>query len=227
MQSQTISNEEPSSIEIYQDIRDNHRFCKADVNGKILTLLTKNNISDLGLIETFVDRVMISDDLGFKKVIKTSLHREPMIHFSGLKIHLYFLQINTFLTTVYEHDSYYFYSEKVMLFYEACNELNLHLMRFEKPYFFLPDLQKYQAELFNDLIELIRSKSRKPEFKQQLRNRVLNSERMHTSIVEYVKGLFSICSSITVIRVDLAYLSIVDDSGSPHGQGISLAACRT
>lgn len=222
MQSQTISNEELSSREIYQDIRDNHRLCKAEVNGKILTLPTKSNISDLGLIETFVERVMSSDDLGYKKIIKTSLMRESMIHFSCLKLHLYFLQMNSFITTIYEHDSYYFYSEKVTLFYEVCNELNLHLRRFEKPYYFLADLQKYQAELFNDMIELIRRKSKSPEFKQLLRNRQLNSDRMHTSIVEYIHGLFSICSSITVIRVDLAYLSIVDDSGDLNGQGISL-----
>jgi len=95
MKNQTTSTHEPSSSQIYSDIGFNRKFCKVEINGSIIPYLAKDDLSLLSSIEIFVDKVINSDDLGYKKVIKTSINAEPRIHFSALGLYRYFNQINS------------------------------------------------------------------------------------------------------------------------------------
>jgi hypothetical protein len=114
---------------------------------------------------------------------------------------------------VYSYDDVYIYSENVTLFLECCKELELSPNQFNKPEFFYNANKRHEAELYNDLITLIRVKSKTETFRKKLSNRKSNSVRMQKRLTEYVKELFSVHSRLLVIRLDLGYYATADKDG--------------
>lgn len=210
-----------SQSEIYDSITEDLSRGQYVLEGKIYQFRTAANVPNLSLIERFVEKVISSDELGFNKAIKKRIEHTQEVTFKESKLSYYFKHINTFVSNVYQHEEYYIYSENVSLFLDACNALNLHLLRFFNPSYFHVDRNKYQSEIFNDLIEFIRAKSKTQEFKDKKRNRALNSDRMQSRLEKYVKGLFIYRSRQLVLRVDLGYATIQDERGF-HRQEISL-----
>lgn len=200
-----------SPSDIYSEIKDDSNTCHYKFNGKIRRHLDSSNGLSLGPIERFVDKVINSSLPGFNAIYKAIGNQGKIAEFRNTRLSIYFKSVDSFISTVYDHDIYYIYSEYIKLFYEACNELNLHLRRFVNHLFYLDDINKYEAELFNELIELIRFKSRLPKFKHAVARRERRAAQMFESIKSYVDSLFFNHSKLLVIRLDLGYLVEVDE----------------
>jgi len=204
---------ELSAKEIYKEIAKESSTYQAEIEGKKLLFHNASNVLSLNPIEKFVELIINSEDIGYKRTGKTIRNGKSIVEFKGLALKLYFKKIRSFILTVYSHESFYIYSEHVILFMEACKELQLSSDMFYDCNFYFEKFEKYEAELFNDLIILIRSKSRTEEFKKKVSNRKSNSTRMFKSITDYIEGLFAQRSRLLVIRIDLGYLVSVDGCG--------------
>lgn len=179
----------------------------------VYSIRGKANLFNLSLIESFVTQVLNSDEPGFRRVDKSYLDGRPLIKFMDTSLSHYFKMLNSLISTIYDHETYYIFSEEATLFLEVCNEINLHMKRFFRPTFIFYSTQRFEADIFNDLISLIRKTSISPTFKRQYRNSLTNAKRMKESIDRYVKGLFSVCSRLLVLRVDLTYQPEKDEDG--------------
>lgn len=195
--------------QIYKDIINNNKFTKVIADGKEILCLCKTNIYSLQRIESFVQEVIETEYLGFDMVIKNNYFNNRLsLHYKATSLGRYLDHLNFMIETVYEYNAYYIYSENVMLFNEACHKLKIKSRKFGKASEFFNDIKKSHAELFNDLIELIRLKSTSAQFKKRIRSRDWNYKRRHDSMTSYVNSLFSNYASMLVIRIDLAYPSI-------------------
>lgn len=96
----------------------------------------------------------------------------------------------------------YVFSPHVTLFFDCCKELNL-LTDFNDH--FDTDLFFLDCRKFNDLVELIRKEIASSKFKVILKRRIDRCKAMFEDLDIYVNCLFSICSRMLVLRVDLHY----------------------
>lgn len=179
----------------------------------IYSIRGKANLFNLSLIESFVAHVLKSDEPGFRRIDSKYLNGKPLIKFMDTSLSHYFKMLNSLISTIYDHETYYIFSEKATLFLEICNELDLYLKKFFKPTTLFYTTQRFEADIFNDLIFLIRKMSMSTRFKRQYQNILTSTKRMKESIDRYVKGLFSVCSRLLVLRVDLTYKPEKDDDG--------------
>lgn len=217
---------EVSSSDIYLEIKKQTSTCHYKSNGKIKQYLNSSNALSLGPIEKFVDRVINSDEAGFivnSNVIGIGRNSTLLIKTTFSR---FFKKMDSFISIIYDHDSYYIYSENIKLFHEACNELSLHERRFINPGFYLADLVKYEAELFNEVIELMRCKSKLPKFRYEVARRERRSSQMFDSIKTYVNSLFDVYSKLLVIRIDLSYVTELDEFRLETQQQTSLEQAK-
>lgn len=180
----------------------------------VYSIRGKANLLSLSNIESFVARVLNTDESGFRRVDKSYLDGRPIIMFMDTNLSIYFKSLNSFISTIYDHETYYISSEYATLFLEVCNDLNIYSRMFYKPTNYLESIEKYEGDLFNNLVDLIRGKWKSPSFKRQCQNNLTNAKRMKKSIDTYVKGLFSVCSRLLVLRIDLTYQPMKDDAGN-------------
>lgn len=97
-------------------------------------------------------------------------------------------------------------SEKVRAFFQAIEQLGFKDEPWSgKPSTYNPFLKKYEAELLNELIELIRSICQTKEFKSRSNSRVYNAGRNLKGCKVYLDKLFKKHSRLLVIRLDLGY----------------------
>jgi len=188
----------------------------------IYSIRGKANLLNLSVLESFVARVLNCDEAGFRRVDTSYLDGRPLIKFMDTSLSCYFKMLNSFISTIYDHDTYYIFSEHATLFLEVCNELDLHMKRFFKPTIPYYSTQNFEADIFNEIISLIRKTSKSPTFKRKYQNSLTNAKRMKSSIDGYVKGLFSVCSRLLVLRIDLTYRSTKDDAGQFIAPEVSL-----
>lgn len=210
---------EISSGEMYRSISKNSGTYQAEVNGKICTYHNTSDIFSLSPIEEFVKKVIYTKDAGYIRKEKSLRDDTIVINFTDTKLSLHFKAMNSFISTISRHEEFYLYSENISLFQESCKELDLSTDLFYKPGFYIGEIKKYEADLYNDLIESIRAKSETKEFKKRVSNRVTNANRMLKSINGYIDELFARYSRLLVLRIDLSYLVNINTStGLPMNQ---------
>lgn len=215
-----------SSDYIYTTLRKNSSFYHAEINGSIKCFRNSENVPALSMIENFVKKIIKSDDSGLHKVEKKAKDGQSIVTFQTSKWGNEYKALDAYITIIYEHETYYIYSENIRLFHEACNELQLHLIRFKDPNYFYSKINKYEGELFNDLINLIRAKSQTKEFKDRLRNRVAKSDQQFNEYKKYIEALFKKHSRLIVIRLDLSYLVSMDENTFETKQLVKLADAK-
>lgn len=199
--------------QIYKDIIQQAAIFKIKTDEKINTSINLNNTPNLSPIENFVGFIRSTNHIGY--IRKDILSKEGIqsVTFRADKLSFYFSHINSYIKTVYSYDDVYIYSENVTLFLECCKELKLSPKQFNKPEFLCNADMRYEAELYNDLITLIRIKSKTEQFKKKLSNRKSNAVRMQKRLTQYVKDLFAVHSRLLVIRLDLGYYATADKNG--------------
>ena len=121
---------------------------------------------------------------------------------------------NAFYDCVLENDLFYNYSENVQIFKDAYEEAGMHSMRLTDPSFYVPALELYEFEVFNQLISAIRHKCHSPCFNARVINRQREHNRNFREYSEYVNGLFSRWSRLLVVRIDLSYLVEHDEQNN-------------
>lgn len=210
---------ELSSGEIFRAISKNSSIYQAEVNGKICTYHNISDIASLSPIEEFVKKIIRTKEAGYIRKEKSLRDGTTAINFTDTKLSFHFKAINSFISTIQRHEEFYLYSENISLFQESCKELNLSANLFCKPGFYIYEIKKYEADLYNELIESIRAKSKTKEFKKKISNRITNANRMLKSINGYIDELFARYSRLLVLRIDLSYLVDINTStGLPMNQ---------
>ena len=125
MSNQSETKHDLSASQVYREIEDNQNLVQGEFDGKIITFKTKTTTSNLSSIERFVERVITTGETGFKKIQNGRSKDNPTFRFKASKLGNFFTAINSFITSLYQNEEYYIYSENVSLFLEGCNALNL------------------------------------------------------------------------------------------------------
>lgn len=176
-----------SDSEMYRAIDKD--FVEDDFDGEGTTLIGEMHGNLLPSIEAFVDDVASSDEVAFEwegnklKPLRFARYFKLM---PGL---------------IRQYDPRWTYSAKVQRFFKASEEL-LPLI-FRAPEIRLGD--RTEGEFFNDFIKDLRATCRSEEFKEELRQQSMRTNRRLKSVVKYVNKLFAQCSRILVVRIDFLY----------------------
>lgn len=205
-----------SSRKIYKSISNESRNHQLDVNGNIKAYYDNIDISSLNPIEYFIRKVTRTKESGYLRQEKSLRDGAVAINFKDTKLSIHFRAIKSYILTIHHYEAIYIFSEYVTIFQESCRELKLSADLFNKPGFYVDQVKKYEADLFNDLIESIRVKAKSKEFKKRVSNRDTNASRMLNSINGYVDELFRRHSRLLVIRLDLSYRNINASTGLPQ-----------
>ena len=206
MKPNTITNNEDlSSSDIYKYIETSSSIYNTKSNDEIISVYNDECYQVLERLEEFVAYVITSNDEYPNPDDEAPLNGKCMKNTTKSKICIFFNRINSFITTIYKHDAYYIYSENIRLFQEACNSLKLHPQCFTNPLDYNTSTKKYAYEIFNDLIKLIRCKSKTVEFSKRVTDRANYANRMFKKLKDYVDALFAKHSRLIVIRLDLSY----------------------
>lgn len=199
---------EISTDEIYNEIGNDSSIYQTELNGKVISCI--GNDGDyfylLKSIEKFIVKIISTDDLYFTKNVAPSNNSNFISTPTKSKLSSYFKLIPEFILTINELDPYYIYSENIRLFKEVCDELKLYPQSFNEPLDFNYSQNKYEYEIFNDLIKFIRNKSKTVEFSKRVTDRKNYASRITKKLKDYVNALFAKHSRLLVIRLDLSYL---------------------
>lgn len=163
------------------------------------TTLYKHFLHNLWEIESFIDLVTSSNNLGFIEV-------ESKFGTIGLKelapLSKYFSCVKTFAEQL---EFGYEYSLKVGLFLDCWVKLKLGEVFLNNPRL-LSTSGKKQFELFNDFVELIRTESKTPVFRKKISRAKEKFERRCRSADIYIDSILKNRSTrLLVLRLDLAY----------------------
>ena len=196
--------------EMYRWKAEDSIYNVSDIDGQITSVIDQANrdfIDGLISIEKFVDHVLQSDAPAFRLTEKLIEKEDFKISRNELeKFHLakYF----TSVIRMFEHYSPdYKYSPNVELFFKCCFEFGLGKEWFINPLDYttkrgIKPMRQY--ELYNDLLTLIRTESRKAEFDGKIYSRQYNANRNYRSAVAFLTKLFA--RRLLVLRVDFSYL---------------------
>lgn len=188
-----------SNSDMYRAIDFDANTSVVKVNGMDILVLGMDYENQRGRIDQFVTEIASCNELGF--IIIHSKFCQPTL--KQLPLGRYF----TFLSSFISYNlSNYEYSENVNLFFEACIELGLQYEQLTGDPFYQYDYcDKLEAELFNDLIMLIRTASQGKDFKDKSYSRVYNASRNFRDTKIYIDRLFNCRSRLLVIRLDFGY----------------------
>jgi hypothetical protein len=150
-------------------------------------------------IDNFVKMVVSTTTVGFL----ISRNENSAISLVELSAGRYFCRINYYLSLF---DEYHVYAEHIQLFHDACTNLGIVAgVLGTNPYLYYPKWDKTGAEIFNDMLQLIRQISDTIEFKKKVYARQYNGVRNYQSCLRYVDALFAGHSRFLVLRVDFGY----------------------
>ena len=165
----------------------------------------ENNFGDIRTIteiDEFAMKVISSVEPGFL----INRNEKGELDLIILELGNYYSRLNYYLG---QFDSNHVYSEHVKLFHDSCSALGIaYWSLVDDPRIFYPTCGKIGAELYNELLEKIRTVSRTTQFKQKLYARNYNSVRNYQSCVQYIDALFVRYSRLLVLRLDFSYLKM-------------------
>ncbi|MDP2780064.1 inovirus-type Gp2 protein [Devosia sp.] len=215
-------NHEFTSSEFYDELTNSLNSYYAKVNGKVATFRCDSEIYSLSLIEQFVKKIINSKKIGFIKNVEILKDRILKVTYSQTELGIYFKSINAFISVIRRYEEFYILSEYVNLFQDSSNKLILPTVIFRNPNDFIYKIEKYEADLYNELIESIRANSKAKEFKKIVSNRKTNSVRQQKSALKYIDTLFTQHLRLLVLRIDLGYLVNINTSSDTPGQNVTL-----
>ncbi|WP_114972239.1 YagK/YfjJ domain-containing protein [Rhodoferax ferrireducens] len=198
-------NDDDNSIDIsmhdmYNGIDADANMSEFEKDGQTVTVLGADYGNLRFEIEEFVSAIVSSKELGF-----TVVHcdgQRPTV--KPLALSKYFTGIKAFMGAYLPNCEF---SENVNVFFEACDAMGFdHEQLTCRPLSAYPHRRKIEAELFNDLIVLIRTTCKSKKFKDQAYSRVYNATRNFRSTQVYIDRLFKRHSRLMVMRLDLEYL---------------------
>jgi hypothetical protein len=201
------NNTELKIREIYNWIDDNSTYIETDSSGNTTSKIDDifhGYIVALIRIEELVAEILATDEPAF--VMQERLFERNDIKI--IKKRLLELALARHFKSVIKlferYTAYYKSSANVELFFDCCFKLELNKEHFNNPQANTSRQGKLAYELFNDLINLIRIKSREAEFRGVINDRENRANRNYKSAAEFVTGLF--VRRLLVLRVDFAYI---------------------
>jgi hypothetical protein len=175
-------------------------------------------------IEEFVAQVLSGDEPAFvftEWVVERNdlkIFRRKLLELPLANNFAYVIKLLEYYSAEYK------YSPHVHLFFQCCFKLELTKEWFSKPYAYTTkrgNKPKHQFELYNDLIDLIRTESRNAEFSGKISDRKFNSNRNFERAAAFITKLFS--RRLLVLRVDFAYLPEYANTVTPEEAKADLA----
>lgn len=186
--------------DIYQEMDTNNYMQEANINGKKILVIGSNYASPVVDIDKFIRKVIKTKDLAFDiKETKTGSFIAKEFPLAR-----YYKFIFAYQTC---HSDTYWYSEHVELFFKCMKSMGLWGYSLGKPNQISTNTGKLDAQIFNDLITLIREESRSSEFLFKLHQRIKNSHGNYISAKDYISALFEKHSRLLVVRVNPGYLA--------------------
>src|SRR4051794_12483014 len=140
-------------------------------------------------IEAFVEKVQVTEDVGFYKTA------------GGFKPSTFSASFKRMPSFFAQEESGWTYSLRVQQFFEAAKMLPA--MRFKVPE--VPCYGRTEGEVFNGFIQRLRELCRSSEFRDELRKQDYRSARRFGKLKKYVEKLFTLYSPLLVIRIELKY----------------------
>ncbi|MCV0437426.1 MAG: hypothetical protein K5880_02255 [Hydrogenophaga sp.] len=189
--------------DFYISLQEDHHVEKSTVNEKnrIIIHESRHPISALSTIESFVDEINQSNSVAFddsSTIIKTAPAR-------GNRLEGYYWKINECLDAYSER---FVYSPKVEAFYQACEKIGIdpRFMSFGKSTeVCLPDGKTTNAQVFNELIKVIRSICHSNSYQRKLQGHQRNALRRKAKVLTWESELFRWRSRHLVISLTLSY----------------------
>lgn len=197
MDKQLLSDDDQSQKEMFKLIDYDLHVDEELGKDTHLRNIHPNSMTTLWPIHDFVERVIKTNQPGFEIQKKG----DRAVGIKPLPLAFYFKSINRFWRKYQENIALY---GLVGLFFECCVEVGLvgdHTTRPNQ----LHSLGKIEAEVFNDLLELMRTKAKSRKYRQLMAKLDRNVRRNFKSMMKYIDALFDEYSKLLVLRIDLGY----------------------
>ena len=190
-----------------QGAREMYRCIDIDINttglegSDVVVILGEYYPLSLWDVHEFVRKVISSKKLAFE------IHRykvgKPRI--DALPLAIFAKYLRPYIARLPHGVKPYGY---VGLFYDCCRELDLIFDPIPNLWALHRD-GKYGAEVFNDLLLLIKEKSNSPKYKKLARDLARKVNNNFKSMKRYVDDLFKVHNRLLVLRIDFGYLKSV------------------
>ena len=190
---------------IYQWLREESNYLPVGKDEWLPDYQLNNLLDVLLSIENFVFDVLKSNKPAFSlKIIKLDrndihIEREIVVEHALAQ---YFRKVIDWYAA---YNPSYQYSPHAQIFFSSCAALPLHREYFIRPnqQTAIPGIRAF--ELFNEFIEVIRTKARSPDFRRIQYDLKYNASRIYRDAERYVRCLFRKHAKLLVIRIDLSY----------------------
>lgn len=150
-------------------------------------------------IDSFARLVASSNEQGFAILLAAN----GGIHLQALPLAQYLPKVTYYLG---QFDDCHAYSDYVQLFRDACANLGIQDLALDSnPHAFYPSLGQCSAEIFNDLLDEMRTLARSLEFKKRAYDRQYGAVRNYQSCARYIDALFARHARLLVLRLDFGY----------------------
>ena len=190
--------EEKDTIEMHQRIDADNNLMKVNLNGTKVMVASSSFASPLIDIDRFVSKVINTD----KPAFRITKNENGAVSSEALALSKYYDIILRYQAC---HSEKYWYSEYVELFFRCCKKLGIWGYPFGKPNNTTLGLSKADGEIFNSLLDMIRSESRTASFQHRLSQRIKNCDNNYQSAQIYINKLSEKYSKLMVVRVDPGY----------------------
>jgi len=190
--------EDQESVSTHHGIDVDNNLMKVNLNGTKVLIASSSFASPLVDIDRFVRKVINTD----KPAFRITKNERGSVSSDALALSKYY---HTVLRYQACHSEKYWYSEYVELFFRCCKSMGIWGYPFGKPNSTTLGLSKTDGEIFNDLLETIRSESRSASFQHRLSQRIKNCDSNYQSAHIYINKLFEKYSKLMVVRVDPGY----------------------
>lgn len=197
--------------------------CMSEDFGYVLVENTQKNheydfpIANLSTIHNFVEKVLSSSETGFE-IEKSVSNQIAKIRPTRLS---YFYRFMFYRHATYPR--YFQASELVRLFYRVVGKREFLLEEYDKEH--LPSYQakdpdhperpeKIGADVYNELINALRTASTNSEFRKPVQVRAQAAGKNFDSAVSYVDQLFSKHKSLQIVRLDCSVPAVNGDEAT-------------
>lgn len=181
--------------DIHQRMDRNNCTYEINTNGTKKIIIGSKYSSPLVDIDKFVHKVLSTKDLAFEINIRLN----SVFEVKKLALAKYYDCIIAYQSC---YSDVYWYSEHVELFFRCVKSMGLWGYPLAKPHLDSTMSGKPDAQIFNDLINLIRIEAKKTDFKCKLQRRINNSLGNYLSAEAYIAALFEKNSKLLVLRLD-------------------------
>lgn len=198
-----------SSILRQLDIDTNIDWLQAEGN-RVKKLESYGKMTVRSQIETFIRTVQKTGGVAF--LIEPG---KPSFKICKPRLEFFYPHVNRFLA---EYSDRYYYSPRIKLFFQACDQLAIHpgSFEFQKPLEIDLGSGKQYGVLFNELIETVRHLCGKSKFKNTLKSYEQTMRRRHVKGLLWEDNLFQWHSRHVFVYVHLGYKELYRHQVTPE-----------